>query len=316
MSFDVNYLNTSIAFVDIPQMKDIISSVYGSSVPERKILDHGHVRLIDVMPRLVPDGQTCDQAIVQAARVSYGEGTKTISEDRGLIRYLMRHRHSTPTEMVEFKFHCAIPIFVARQWVRTRTANLNEVSGRYSVLPDKFYYPSTEGVRAQSKTNKQITAGQIESGDATWFCNQLEQSSTEAYKQYEMAIERGVGREQARMLLPINLYTELYWKIDLHNLLHFLSLRCDSHAQYEIRVFADAMLELITPLCPWTVEAWNDYHPYREAITFSRLEIEALKKTIQTLKENTNSYVPEPLGSGNKREDAEWAEKINKLNSL
>lgn len=304
-------------FSDNLFMIDLLSHHFPEST-QKNCLDHGFVRFVDSMPRIVDDEAvpTADSAIVQAARVSYAAGTKSVNEDRGLIRYLMRHRHSTPFEMIEFKFHCSMPIFIARQWIRHRTANVNEMSGRYSILPDKFYYPSPDGVRAQSKTNKQGTEGQIDSGDATWFCDKLEESSTEAYKQYEAAIDRGVGREQARMLLPVNLYTEWYWKIDLHNLLHFLSLRCDSHAQYEIRVFADAMLEMITPLVPFTVEAWNDYHPYRGAVTLSRLEWAKMQDAIQHLKVNSSpvlSKYDSSLNSGNKREDAEWQDKVAKL---
>ena len=270
------------------------------------------------MPRLVEDDceiKTADHAITQAARVSYGAGTKSINEDRGLIRYLMRHQHTTPFEMVEMKFHCAMPLFVARQWIRHRTANVNEMSGRYSVIPDKFYIPSTAEVRQQSSKNKQVSEGSL--NDQTYaeeFVKELNEMCNGSYEQYEKALERGVGREQARMILPVNIYTEWYWKIDLHNLLHFLKLRCDAHAQYEIRVFGDAMLELVAPLVPWTIEAWNDFNPYRGAVTFSRLEMERLNGLIWTLRSKEGR--PEDayqLNSGNKREDAEWQTKLKKL---
>lgn len=279
-------------------------------------LDHGFVRLVDLMPRLVEeeDGKplTAEYAITQAARVSYGAGTKTVNEDRGLIRYLLRHMHTTPFEMIEWKFHCKMPIFVARQWIRHRTANVNEMSGRYSVLPNEFYVPTADGVRAQSAKNKQCSEGQVENEmDAQHFVNKLTETCYQAYENYEDAINAGVGREQARMMLPINLYTEWYWKIDLHNLLHFLKLRCDAHAQYEIRVFGDAMLKLITPFVPWTVEAWNDYDPYRGAVKLSRLEWQELSNVLS--EGGACAAESYPLNSGNRREDAEWQTKLKEL---
>lgn len=294
---------------------DVIEKAHGTVAPEEKLLDHGELRLIDVMPRMVPDGQTCEFAIVQAARVSYGDGTKTPSEDRGLIRYLMAHSHTTPSEMVEFKFHCTMPIFVARQWIRHRTANVNELSGRYSVLPNKFYIPTVDGVRKQSTKNKQCSEGQVDDEtDAAAFVANLDDTCIKAYDEYEKALERGIGREQARMLLPANLYTSWYWKIDLHNLLHFLKLRCDAHAQHEIRVYADAMLNMITPLVPYTIEAWNDFNPYRGAVLFSRLEFEKLKQLFSHFGgEEEYRDVKLPLESGNKREDEAWMVKARSL---
>lgn len=285
-------------------MKDVFDNLPATKI---NCLNRGFVEIVDVMPRLVPDDRpTADYAIVQAARVSYGHGTKTVNEDRGLIRYLMRHQHTTPFEMVEFKFHCKQPIFIARQWIRHRTANVNEVSGRYSVLPDEFYIPELDDVRLQSKSNKQGGDEHIGEMDAKEFVTHLDDLSVKAYKLYEEAIEKGVSREQARMVLPVNLYTEWYWKIDLHNLFHFLALRCDSHAQKEIRVFGDAMLSLIQPIVPFAVEAWNDYHPMRGAVKLTRLEIEALAKTFATL----NQFTVYPLDTDNKREQAEWAKKL------
>jgi len=265
------------------------------------------------MPRLVPeDRKTADFAIVQAARVSYGDGTKTVNEDRGLIRYLMRHAHTTPFEMVEWKFHCKMPIFVARQWIRHRTANVNEVSGRYSVLKDEFYVPELEDIRVQSKTNKQGGDQPISEMDAKNFIAYLNEIDLKAYQLYQEYLEMGVSREQARMVLPVNLYTEWYWKIDLHNLFHFLALRCDSHAQKEIRVFGDAMLSLIRPIVPFAVEAWDDYHHYRGGLRLSRLEVEALRKYISAVTEGCpNEYkVGLPIDSDNKRENAEWEAKM------
>lgn len=269
-------------------------------------LDKGHVSLIDVMPRLCPEGQTADHAIVQAARVSYGTGTKTVNEDRGLIRYLLRHNHTTPFEMVEFKFRCKLPIMAARQMIRHRTANVNEYSGRYSVMSDEFYIPNEDNVREQSKANKQGGESAVSDEVAQQFINALQTSSDRAYKDYEKSLADGISREQARMILPVNLYTEWYWKVDAHNLLHFLALRCDSHAQMEIRVFAEAMLELISPIIPTTIEAWNDYHYHRQAIKLTRLEVDALRELLK------GKNLP-TLNSDNKREQAEWMEKAARL---
>jgi thymidylate synthase (FAD) len=285
-------------------MYDVLQNLTEKSI---KCLDYGLVELVDIMPRLVPEDQkTADYAIVQAARVSYGDGTKSVNEDRGLIRYLMRHVHTTPFEMIEFKFHCKMPIVVARQWIRHRTANVNEYSGRYSVMKDEFYRPELDNVRQQSKTNKQGGDVQINQETAKDFLAHLDKIAIESYQVYEKYIAEGVSREQARMVLPINLYTEWYWKIDLHNLFHFLALRCDLHAQWEIRVFAEAMLSLIQPIVPMAVEAWNDYHDHRGAMKLTKLEIEALNKTFAGLKVC-------PLESDNKREQAEWITKAARM---
>jgi thymidylate synthase (FAD) len=269
----------------------------GSARWEIKVHDHGLVALCDVMPRFAPTGKTADFAIVQAARVSYGEGTKQVNEDRGLIRYLARHRHTTPFEMVEFKFHHVMPIFVARQWIRHRTANVNEYSGRYSVVPDRFYRPSMENVRQQSKTNRQGGEQPIDEATARQFLDYLD-SVEQSYEQYEKLMEQGVARELARIGLPVNVYTEWYWKIDLHNLFHFLSLRMDAHAQQEIRDYASAMFALIEPIVPVAAEAFLDYN--FEAMHLTRLEIEAIRSG-------------QPLATTNKRESAEWEEKKKRL---
>jgi thymidylate synthase (FAD) len=250
------------------------------------------------MPRLVPEGHTADQAIVQAARVSYGAGTKKVNEDRGLIRYLLRHRHTTPFEMVEFKFHVRMPIFVARQWIRHRTANVNEYSARYSIVPDRFYRPTREDIRQQSKTNRQGRDEPIDDATADAFLKYLERAE-ELHEEYLKLTEQGLAREIARIGLPQSVYTEWYWKIDLHNLLRFLSLRIDEHAQKEIRDFARAMLALIEPMCPWTVEAWRDYE--LESVRLTRLEIEAIRAG------------KGELDTQNKREQAEWDAKRAKL---
>ncbi|MDB5325372.1 MAG: thyA, partial [Phycisphaerales bacterium] len=212
-----------------------------------KIHDHGLVALVDVMPRLCPVGKTADFAIVQAARVSYGEGTKMVNEDRGLIRYLARHRHTTPFEMVEFKFHQVMPIFIARQWIRHRTANVNEYSARYSIERDRFYRPTADNIRKQSTTNAQGRGDEIDAGTAQQFLDYLDKSE-KLYEEYEKLTAAGLARETARIGLPVNVYTEWYWKIDLHNLLHFLSLRMHAHAQQEIRDYATAMFDLIKPI--------------------------------------------------------------------
>ncbi len=240
---------------------------------ETKVLDNGFIRLVDVMGD--------DAAIVQAARVSYGKGTKTVSEDRGLIRYLMRKRHTSPFEMVEFKFHVKLPIFVARQWHRHRMASINEYSARYSEMKDEFYFPEREEVRQQSKSNKQGSAGLLDDTKAYIWLKNLIHDCNAAYSEYMDAIGRGVARELARIGLPLNIYTEMYWKIDLHNLLHFLKLRMDPHAQKEIRVYADAMALMVQQYCPLAYEAFEDY--VLHAHTFSRQEMEILRSVIGSL---------------------------------
>ncbi len=286
-------------------MRDVMG---GALRQEIRVLDHGFVALLDVMPRLVPEGKTADAAIVQAARVSYGEGTKHVNEDRGLIRYLLRHRHTTPFEMVELKFHVAMPIFVARQWIRHRTANVNEYSARYSIVKDRFYTPTLEAVRKQSASNRQGGEDTFKTDDprevrtAEEFLSFL-QDVEGLYDRYLKLTEQGVSRELARMGLPVNVYTEWYWKCDLHNTLRFLSLRMDSHAQLEIREFAHAMHALLEPVIPLTLEAWRDYE--LEGLHLSRLEVAALK--------DLASGGAGAIASDNKREQAEWAAKRSVL---
>jgi len=235
-----------------------------------KCLDKGFVRLVDSMGG--------DNAIVQAARVSYGKGTSKVSQDRGLIRYLMRNRHTTPFEMVEFKFHCKMPIFVARQWVRHRTANINEYSLRYSEARDEFYYPSLENIQLQSALNKQGRMGDVPEKIKKKVQNYFKEISTRSFEMYSELNEAGVARELARALLPVNLYTEWYWKNDLHNLLHFVGLRSDDHAQYEIRVFSDAMAKYVKDTAPL---AWEAYHDYViKGMRFSRIEQDILDKNL------------------------------------
>ena len=269
-------------------------------------LDKGFVEIVDVMPRIIPDGQTCDYAIAQMARVSYGQGTKSVNEDKGLIRYLLRHNHTSPFEGIDFKLHMKMPIFIARQMIRHRTVSLNEISGRYSVMKDEFYIPDVEDLRKQSTTNKQGGEEAFDKESSQEFVDKIDLNCKDAYSLYLQMLDAGVSREQARMVLPLNLYTEWYWKQNLHNLLHLLSLRADAHAQKEIRVYADAILELITPLVPWTIEAWNDYHPMREAISLTKLEKDAISNS------NLQGNLAE-IASENKREQAEWQAKIKEL---
>ena len=247
-----------------------------------KVLDKGFVGLIDHMGS--------DQAIVQAARVSYGEGTKSVNEDRGLIRYLLRHAHSTPFEMVEFKFHLKMPIFVMRQHVRHRMASINEYSGRYSVMTDEFYIPEQTRIQAQSSDNKQGSAGQLAEQELEMALNTIQRVSAESYldylslindpngRDYNLCERQGLARELARMVLPVNNYTELYWKIDLKNLFHYLNLRIDSHAQYEIQQLALPIAEHVKRICPIAWEAFEDY--WQQATTVSRLEKNLLQELI------------------------------------
>jgi len=229
-------------------------------------LDKGFVRLIDVMGD--------DAAIVQAARVSYGSGTKKVLEDRGLIRYLLRHAHTTPFEMVEFKFHVKLPIFVARQWIRHRTANVNEYSGRYSEMKDEFYTPNPNDIRPQSVLNKQgRSEDTLPDGMADQAANAFKSGQDDAYAQYQEFLEQGIAREIARINLPVSNYTEWYWKIDLHNLFHFLRLRIDAHAQYEIRVFAEAIAELVKPFVPHAWQAFEDYVLNAHRMTAPELKV-------------------------------------------
>lgn len=285
------------SFERIDPETPLVDVMGGAARWQRKVHEHGFVALVDAMPRLVPQGKTADFAIVQAARVSYGQGTKHINEDRGLVRYLLRHRHTTPFEMVEFKFHMAMPIFIARQWIRHRTANVNEYSARYSIVPDRFYRPSLESVRQQSSSNRQGGEGVVEADTAEKFLALLEKAESN-YREYLELSEKGVARELARVALPVSVYTEWYWKCDLHNLLHFLSLRMDAHAQEEIRVYASAMFDLIREIVPVTCEAFADYQ--LKSMRLTRLEIEAVRSGL-------------PLGTDNKRELAEWEAKRAQL---
>jgi len=246
--------------------------------------------------RLV-DSMGTDESIVQAARVSYGAGTKSVSDDRALIRYLMRHKHTTPFEMVEFKFHIRAPIYVARQWLRHRTASVNEMSARYSVIPDEFYLP--DQLRKQSMSRGQ---GGEEPFESPNLLAKQKTSCDLAFHVYDELLEKGVSRELARAHLPQCTFTEFYWKIDLHNLLHFLSLRMEDHAQKEIRDLANQIFNLIQPIVPVTCEAFEDFR--LGSMTLSKLEIESIRQCLLT---NSAPNIP---GKG---ENAEFKEKLKLL---
>lgn len=271
---------------------------------EFRCLDKGFVRLIDVMGD--------DSSIVQAARVSYGKGTKTIREDRALIRYLMRHRHTSPFEMVEFKFHVKLPIFVARQWIRHRTANVNEYSGRYSVMPDEFYLPNPEVVCKQSKKNKQGRGSEpIDFTTSEQFISDLEQIQKTLYEKYNKYLEKEIARELARIILPLSTYTEWYWKIDLHNLFHFLKLRLDPTAQYEIRQYAKVISEIVRVCVPLAYEAFEDF--ILNSITFSLTEQKILKNLLLQKLPSFDEMLECGLSKG---EIEEFLTKLGIINSL
>lgn len=241
----------------------------------RPVLDHGFVRVIDYMGD--------DAAICQAARVSYGKGTKSVQNDAGLIRYLMRHWHSTPFEMCEIKMHVKLPVFVARQWIRHRTANVNEYSARYSILDREFYIPAPEHINAQSEVNNQGRGEVLQGEEAARVLEILKADSARCYDNYEALIsdegQSGLARELARMNLPANIYTQWYWKVDLHNLFHFLRLRADPHAQYEIRVYAEAICEMVADWVPAAYGAFEDYR--MGAVTMSAQMVDSLRRMLK-----------------------------------
>jgi len=271
---------------------------------EIKCLDHGFVRLVDFMGD--------DSSIVQAARVSYGKGTKSVREDTTLIRYLMRHQHTSPFEMVELKFHIRLPIFVARQWIRHRTANVNEYSGRYSEMTDDFYIPEQNQIRTQDEVNKQGRSDkQIEDATARDVLQSMQQHQKDSYDEYLNYLDKGVAREIARINLPLSSYTEWYWKIDLHNLFRFLKLRLDWHAQYEIRVYAEAIANIIKELYPISFQAFSDY--ILNSVTFSYAELSKIKAifgnlNIEDLEDNDPNF--------SKFEKIELQKKIEFINKI
>lgn len=265
-------------------------------------LDKGFVRLVDYMGD--------DSSIVQAARVSYGNGTKTVNEDRGLIRYLMRHRHTTPFEMVVFKFHLKLPIFVARQAIRHRTFSVNEYSGRYSEMKDEFYIPELERLTTQSSLNKQGSS--VEQIQNTDFVRQLIMDhSDSSYEKYiDLLNNEKLSRELARTILPINNYTEWYWKADLHNILHFLKLRADSHAQEEIRVYAEAMASIVKQITPFAYEAFEDY--VINGVSFSSYEFDVILNLINQLNISKDD-LENNLKKSEKISNREIKEFLNKI---
>ena len=263
------------------------------------------VRLVDVMPRVSEDDSVtlnCDEAIVEAARVSYGKGTKTVNQDKDLIKYLVRNRHTSPFEMIEFKFHLAMPIFIQRQWIRHRTASVNEISGRYSEFEYNFYHPPV--LKGQSNVNKQVSGDVLENSSEN--IKRMEEHSERSFELYKELLKEGVSREIARTVLPQNLITEFYWKIDLHNLLHFIRLRDHPHAQTEIRQYAGDIKELITRLCPISVEAYDNH--FVKGINLSGEEVELLKKYSGTVEYGLE--IPEGMSKGEQRE---FFKKIDKL---
>ena len=238
------------------------------------VLDHGFVRVIDYMGD--------DAAITQAARVSYGKGTRSVSNDEGLIRYLMRHWHSTPFEMCEVKFHVKLPVFVARQWIRHRTANVNEYSARYSILDREFYIPAPDALAAQSSVNNQGRGEVLAGPEAERVLEWLKSDAGRAYDHYEAMLsqdgQQGLARELARMNLPANIYTQWYWKVDLHNLFHFLRLRADAHAQYEIRVYAEAICAMVKDWVPFAYAAFEDYR--MGGVTLSAKAVDCVRRML------------------------------------
>ncbi|SLN57353.1 Thymidylate synthase ThyX [Falsiruegeria litorea R37] len=256
----------------------------------KPVLDHGFVRVIDYMGD--------DAAICQAARVSYGKGTKSVQNDEGLIRYLMRHWHSTPFEMCELKLHVKLPVFVARQWIRHRTANVNEYSARYSILDREFYIPAPDQMAAQSVINNQGRGEALQGEEAARVLEMLKGDSMRAYDHYEEMIsqdgQQGLARELARMNLPANIYTQWYWKVDLHNLFHFLRLRADSHAQYEIRVYAEAICDIVADWVPAAYKAFEDYR--LGSVSMSAQMVDCLRRMLkgeQVDQENSGMSVRE-----------------------
>lgn len=257
--------------------KNLINKAY-------KLLDKGFLRVVDLMGS--------EESIVQAARVSYGKGTKTKKDDRALIRYLMKHRHTSPFEMCEITLHIKAPIFIVRQWVRHRTANFNEYSARYSEMHNEFYYPSQDMLGKQSLTNKQCSKGTFNDDEYKNIISQMESVCKNSYSVYCDLLSKGVARESARGILPINIYTEFYWKIDAHNLMHFLKLRLPENAQQEIREYAVVINNILAEWMPSVHEAFDDY--ILSSKTYSKTEVDILnqcidKEKFQTLLSGNNN---------------------------
>ena len=305
---------TEQQLAEIAAQRDVSATTRRATVPAleamlfeaREVLDHGFVRVVDYMGD--------DAAVVQAARVSYGRGTRRTTEDAGLIRYLLRHRHTTPFEMCEIKYHIKLPIFVARQWIRHRTANVNEYSARYSILDREFYLPAPEHLAAQSSVNRQGRGAVLQGAEAAEVMDLLRGDAMRTYDNYAAMLNenpdgtpadpgrQGLARELARMNLTLNTYTQWYWKTDLHNLLHFLSLRADPHAQYEIRAYAEVMLESLLAWVPVTAQAFQDYR--LGAVSFSAPMMAIIRRMLA-------GEAVEQKGSGlSKRE---WTEMMQSL---
>ncbi|CAM8644997.1 THY1 Predicted alternative thymidylate synthase [Paracoccaceae bacterium] len=258
-----------------PTLRAVSEGMEAHLYRAHEVLDHGFIRVIDYMGD--------DAAIVQAARVSYGAGTKHVQNDEGLIRYLMRHWHSTPFEMCEIKLHVKLPVFVARQWIRHRTANVNEYSARYSILDREFYIPQPEQLAAQSVVNNQGRGEVLTGAESARVLDILKRDAAQCYDNYESMLsqdgQQGLARELARMNLPMNIYTQWYWKVDLHNLFHFLRLRADAHAQYEIRVYAEAIAACVRDWVPLAFAAFEDYR--MGGATLSAKAISVLKRQLK-----------------------------------
>lgn len=283
--------------ITVPELESVLYDAFPA-------LDSGFVRVIDYCGS--------DEAIVQAARVSYGRGTKRQTEDQALIHYLMRHRHSTPFEMCEIKLHLKMPIFVARQWIRHRTANINEYSARYSILDRDYYVPGPMDIAAQSTINNQGRGEPFTPLDAKTIRDRFKDDANQTYESYEYFLNEdkehphpGLARELARINLPVNFYTQLYWKIDLHNLLHFLSLRADPHAQYEIRVYAEIILDIVKKWVPITYEAFVNYR--KNGVHLSEKAKEVLKRKLRG-----ETVDQESSGIGKR----EWAELLDIFEDL
>jgi thymidylate synthase (FAD) len=290
----IKIMSDAMKSVRIAAMEELIGT-------EIKVLDKGFVRLIDYMGD--------DAAIVQAARVSYGAGTKTVNEDAGLINYLMRHRHTSPFEMCEIKLHVKMPIFIARQWLRHRTANVNELSGRYSVINNESYLPEIEELCVQSKGNKQGRDVQIAEERAKQIQQYMQDHANETFEQYDNMINNdNLARELSRITLPQSTYTEMYWKIDLHNLLHFISLRNKPNAQKEIRDFADVIAEQIVKI--WVPHSYNAFMNYKmNAVTFSGVEMAELSQLLD--KEKISAFI-----EANSKAKGELREMCEKLQAM
>lgn len=298
----------------VPAMEDLMGV-------EHHVLDHGKVVLLDYMGS--------DACVAQAARTSYQRGTRSVSDDRALVRYLMRHRHSSPIEQAEIKLYVKLPIFVARQWIRHRTANVNEESARYSILASEFYVPDADQIREQSKTNRQGRGEPIHPYTASDLREDFESACANAFELYHSLLnDKGdgspeyeddpmVARELARTVLPVSTYTSWVWKIDLHNLLHFLSLRFDPHAQHEIRVYAEVIAGMVKAWCPLVWEAFEDYRLH--AVTLSRMEADLLREFLAGLDANHRGFIDGLLtnlraqvdaGTLSKREAAEFRARL------